>query len=59
MEAEASFSKWNGQFENYYSSNGAAFIDTHTKTIKTAFKANDYDEKNKENDGGNKKWKTK
>ena len=42
--ADISISKWNGQFENYYSVSGAAFINLKTNEIRTAFKADEYDD---------------
>ena len=34
--------KWNGRFKNYYSSNGAVYIDTQFNNIRTAFKADEF-----------------
>lgn len=36
---------WQGRYENYYSDEGATYVDTKTKTIRTAFKNLEYDEK--------------
>lgn len=36
--------KWKGKFTNYYSDEGAAFVDNETQHIKTAFKKEQYDE---------------
>ena len=35
---------WQGRYENYYSSEGATYIDTKDKKIRTAFKKEEYDE---------------
>lgn len=35
--------RWNGRFVNYYSENGAVYIDTQKKIIRTAFKKDEYD----------------
>ena len=40
-----STTKWKGKFTNYYSSEGAAFVDNEAQHIKTAFKKEQYDEK--------------
>lgn len=37
--------RWNGRFINYYSKEGAVFIDTEKKCIRTAFSSKEYDEK--------------
>ncbi len=37
--------RWNGRFLNYYSENGAVYIDTQKKEIRTAFSSDEYDEK--------------
>ena len=42
--AKISFSKWNGEFENYYSSDGASFVNTKENSIRTAFTKNEYTE---------------
>ena len=44
-EAAVSLTRWNGQFVNYYGENGAVYIDTKNKVIKTAFKKEEFDEK--------------
>lgn len=36
--------RWNGRFINYYSEEGAAYIDREKKEIRTAFRKNEYDE---------------
>ena len=43
--AKISITKWNGQFENYYSKNGAAYVNLAENLIQTAFKSSEYDEK--------------
>lgn len=35
---------WQGRYENYYSEEGATYIDTKTNAIRTSFKADEYDE---------------
>jgi SPP1 gp7 family putative phage head morphogenesis protein len=47
-EAEVSLSKWNGRFINYFSKEGAVYIDTEKKNIRTAYKIDEYDDKTKE-----------
>lgn len=46
--AKYSLSKWNGKFLNYYSLEGAVFIDIENKNIRTAFKNNQFDDKTKQ-----------
>lgn len=43
-EAKVSISRWNGRYINYYSENGAVYINTEKKTIKTAFRKDEYDD---------------
>lgn len=43
-KARFSVSRWNGKFENYYSDDGAAFVDVENKSIRTAFKSDEYTE---------------
>lgn len=38
-----STTKWKGRFTNYYSNEGAAFVDNEAQHIKTAFKKEQYD----------------
>ncbi len=38
---------WQGIYENYYSDEGVAFVDTKNKIIRTAFKKDEFDEKTK------------
>lgn len=45
--AEVSISRWNGKYINYYSVDGATYVNTETNTIRTAFSAEEYDEKTK------------
>lgn len=42
--SNVSISRWNGRFENYFSSDGAAYVDTEEKTIRTAFSSREYDD---------------
>lgn len=44
-DADVSVTRWNGRFVNYYGENGAVYIDTEKKIIKTAFKNREYDDK--------------
>ena len=44
QNAVFSTTKWKGKFTNYYSDEGAAFVDNEAKHIKTAFKKEQYDE---------------
>lgn len=41
--AKATLTRWNGKFVNYYSEAGAAYVDTETNTIRTAFKSGEFD----------------
>ncbi len=43
--AKISTSTWNGKFENYFSADGASYVNTETGSIRTAYKASEYDEK--------------
>lgn len=43
-----SMTVWDGQFERYYSEFGAAYVNTRTNTIRTAFKSNEYDDYTKQ-----------
>lgn len=43
-EAKVSVTRWNGRFVNYYGENGAVYIDTEKKIIRTAFKKEEYDD---------------
>ena len=47
QEALVSVTRWNGRFINYYGENGAAYIDTEKKTIRTAFRKNEFDGRTK------------
>lgn len=40
-----SLSVWNGTVEKYFSDSGTTFVDLKSHTIRTAFKAEEYDEK--------------
>lgn len=44
QNAVFSTTKWEGKFTNYYSDEGAAFVDNETQHIRTAFKKEQYDE---------------
>lgn len=44
-EADATLTRWNGRFVNYYGPNGAVYVDMETKNIRTAFRKDEYDEK--------------
>ncbi|MBQ7755982.1 MAG: hypothetical protein IJX42_02315 [Oscillospiraceae bacterium] len=39
-----SVSRWNGKFENYFSDSGASYVDAETKTIRTAFVKEEFNE---------------
>lgn len=43
-EAKISISVWKGQYERYYSVNGAVYVDLVNKVIRTAFSSQEYDE---------------
>lgn len=43
QNAVFSTTKWKGKFTNYYSDEGAAFVDNEAQHIKTAFKKEQYD----------------
>lgn len=43
-----SMTVWDGQFERYYSEFGAAYVNTRTNKIRTAFKPNEYDDYTKQ-----------
>lgn len=47
-EADVAVKKWNGRFVNYYGPNGAVFVDTENKNIRTAFRREQYDERTRE-----------
>lgn len=44
QEADISLTRWNGQFINYYSPNGATYVDVKNRNIRTAFKKEQFDE---------------
>ena len=46
-EAKISFSVWNETYEKFFSIYGAAYVDMGQKLVKTAFRANEYDKKQK------------
>lgn len=43
QNAVFSTTKWKGKFTNYYSDEGAAFVDNETQRIRTAFRKEQYD----------------
>ena len=43
QKAVFSTTKWKGKFTNYYSDEGAAFVDNETQHIRTAFRKEQYD----------------
>lgn len=43
--AKISLSRWRGRFKNYYGYDGAVYIDTENKIIRTAFSKDEYDDK--------------
>ena len=45
--AKLSISRWNGKFIDYFLDDGAAYVDTEKDEIRTAFFANQFDEKAK------------
>lgn len=46
-EADLVIERWNGRFINYYGPNGAVYLDTEQRNIRTAFWADEYDENTK------------
>lgn len=42
--AKISVTRWNGKFVNYYGYDGATYVNTERKEIKTSFKSSEYDE---------------
>lgn len=44
-DAAVSLTRWNGRFINFYGENGAVYIDTEKKIIRTAFKKEEFDDK--------------
>ena len=46
-QAKVAIERWNGQVINFYSVDGAAYINTKTKIIRTAFKRDEFDDKTK------------
>lgn len=43
-EADLSLTRWNGRFVNYYSKDGATYVDVENKNIRTAFTKKEFDE---------------
>lgn len=43
-EADIVLERWNGRFINYYGPNGAVYVDTKEKNIRTAFWADEFDD---------------
>ena len=56
---EALYFTVGGQFENYYSKSGAAYVDVKTNTIRTAFRSDEYDDRIKKMMEVLEKWKKK
>ncbi len=46
--AKYSLTKWNGRYVNYYSDEGAVFVDTKENNIRTAFGSSEYDSETQE-----------
>ena len=42
-ESKVKMTVWQGRYENYYSDNGATYIDTKNKIIRTAYKKEEYE----------------
>lgn len=42
-ESDISLTRWNGRFVNYYSKNGATYVDVENKNIRTAFTRKEFD----------------
>lgn len=47
LDADVSITRWNGRFVNYYSSDGAVFVDTENNNIRTAFRKEEFDDRAK------------
>ena len=45
QRARVSVTVWNGRYERYFSNAGAAYVDNQQQTIRTAFPAEQYDDK--------------
>jgi SPP1 gp7 family putative phage head morphogenesis protein len=43
-EADISLTRWNGRFVNYYSKDGATYVDVENKNIRTTFTSQEFDE---------------
>lgn len=43
-KSDISLTRWNGRFINYYSKDGAAYVDVENKNIRTAFSSKEFDE---------------
>lgn len=43
-KSDISLTRWNGRFVNYYSKDGAAYVDVENKNIRTAFSSKEFDE---------------
>lgn len=43
-KSKVSITKWKGRFENYYSKDGATFVDVENNQIKTSFKKEEFDD---------------
>ncbi len=46
-EAKVSISKWNGKYENYFSKNGAVYVDIENRIIRTTFMPKQFDDQTK------------
>ena len=59
-EADIVLERWNGRFINYYGPNGAVYVDTKEKNIRTAFWADEFDDNTKKlREIMKKAWETK
>lgn len=43
-ESKIALKRWKGQFMNYYSKSGAAYVDMKNKNVRTAFSSREFDE---------------
>ena len=58
-KADISLTKWQGEYENYYSTSGATFVNTISKEIETSFTADEFDDKAKKMMEVIEQWKKK
>ena len=42
-ESDVSLTRWNGRFVNYYSKDGATYVDVENKSIRTSFSSREFD----------------